>query len=435
MSRQKKQQQQPLNPKKYVMTRARSLPFYKCLINHDWEKSHMAYIIVMRKHNNGHITAGFYLVDLLALGVKDTHFVFNEPEWSLMEKVPEDIYGEVSYTLVHNIIYGAVAFAEDFNVKPHKDFSITQCLLEEDTEDIDLLDIEFGINGEPAFISSAGNIEYFEEDEEDIPDFSNYTDDDWRAYFQSSPAPDEAEITIVMEGIFETWLNQNMPVDESINHSFDDGIDITYDLLELHPFEDEKDHKEATEIFQSFEKIKRFGLSSLLQRVQKLIDKNPDNPMLYNFLCSILQLQKRNSEYRELCSQVIEKFPDYVHGKILWINILIEDDRIDEIPEFLNHCYDLGSICPSRKIFHISEAENFYATLIRYFVCKGLLRQAKIYTDRILDLMEDERYEQGYSNSFKIAQREFALEKMKHVIGYLTELDIPAHDFLRETHQ
>lgn len=439
MSKKKKPslRQQPLSPKKYVITRARTLPVYKCLLNRDWKESHMASIVVMRKHINGHITAGFYLVDLLALGVKDTHFKFNEPEWTLeeeiFESVPEDSWQEAPYELVHNIIYGAVAFAEEYDIKPHADFSITQYILEEDTDAIELINVSFGIDGKPAFMS--GNYfedDDFDDDEIDLFDFSKFTDDDWRDYLNSSPELNDEEVVLVMEGIFESWLNRSSFDEKNVNMKFDENITIAYELLESYAYKDEQDRKEATEILQSFEEPLVWKLPALEKRIHQAIDKNPDNPMLYNFLCSSLQLQKKEAEYKDICAVVIRKFPDYVHGKILWINLLIDNDRPDEVPAFLDNHYDLSSVFPARKMFHISEAESFYASLIRYFVRTGQLYQAKIYSDRMFDLMGDERYERGYSNTFQISQREFALEKMKKVVEYVANLGAPAHDFLRD---
>src|SRR5438309_465578 len=72
--------QHPLSPKKYIQTRARTLPIYKCFVNKDWRAIDIANVFVMRQHVNGHITAGVYLVDLLCLGIKDTFFFFNEEE-------------------------------------------------------------------------------------------------------------------------------------------------------------------------------------------------------------------------------------------------------------------------------------------------------------------------------------------------------------------
>ena len=150
--------QKPTSPKKYILTRARQLPLHTCYINPDWHESRMASILISRRHPTGHVTIGVYLTDLLALGVKDSFYLFNRPAETLQELVREQgdkgPLIEAPYSLVHNIIYGANAFAEDHGFKPHKAFRITQFILEEDTEDIELIDLEFGQNGKPVFIES-----------------------------------------------------------------------------------------------------------------------------------------------------------------------------------------------------------------------------------------------------------------------------------------
>lgn len=117
-----------------------------------------------------------FIVDLLARGVKDTHYQFNVPEDEFFYNIDESLFEEADYSLVHNIIYGAVTFADEHGFKPHKDFAITEYILEEDTDAIELVDIEFGIDGEPAFVAETDSDEYV------LEDFESFTDDDWRAY-------------------------------------------------------------------------------------------------------------------------------------------------------------------------------------------------------------------------------------------------------------
>lgn len=146
--------QQP-TPEQYIRTRARNLPIAACYINEGWKESGLASIIVVRKHTNQNYTFGVYLVDLFALGTKDTFFNFNESESVLsemLERMQDDKFIKTEYTLVHNIIYGANEFAEDNGHKINKGFKLTQFILEEDTEAIELIDIEFGKDGEPFFI-------------------------------------------------------------------------------------------------------------------------------------------------------------------------------------------------------------------------------------------------------------------------------------------
>ncbi len=151
----KKQNQKQLTPENYIRIKARSLPVDACYINDHWKESGMASILVSRKHSNGNYTTGIYLVDLFALGTKDTFYRFNiEP--AELDKMVDGMSSEQmmrsEYALVHNIIFGANAFAEDNGFKVHKDFAITRYILEEDTEDIELIEIEFGRNGVPFVI-------------------------------------------------------------------------------------------------------------------------------------------------------------------------------------------------------------------------------------------------------------------------------------------
>ena len=146
---------QMLSPVQYIRQKARTLPIHECWINVGWEDG-LANITVARKHTNGNLTLGLYLVDLKCLGVKDSHYFFNiSPgeynELLLHTKESMDIE-PADYTLVHNIIFAGIEFAEDFGFKPHHDFSVSQYILEEDTEDIEWMEIECGHNGQPFYV-------------------------------------------------------------------------------------------------------------------------------------------------------------------------------------------------------------------------------------------------------------------------------------------
>jgi hypothetical protein len=138
--------QQKLSPKKYIETQARKLPVYKCLVNTGWQEDRMANIIVMRQHITGNITLGFYLVDLLCLGIKDTYYIFNTTKEEAEEKFENhlDIFEEINYNLAHNIVFAGHDFAMEYDIPPHKDFALTKYILDEDNDDIGLIDIAVG---------------------------------------------------------------------------------------------------------------------------------------------------------------------------------------------------------------------------------------------------------------------------------------------------
>lgn len=147
----KPQPQHPLSPAKYIQLKGRSLPIASCHINSDWQEAGMANIIVVRKHQSGNFTIGHYLVDTFCLGVKDTIYQFSitvEELERLTDQMP--FCTAISYNEVHNIIYGALDFAqEEAGIAPHSYFELTQYLLEEDTDEIPLIEYEFGKDGKP----------------------------------------------------------------------------------------------------------------------------------------------------------------------------------------------------------------------------------------------------------------------------------------------
>ena len=150
--KQKKQQATPVfSPNKYIREKGRSLPIVACWVQEDWEKKGLTYVLVVRQHKTGNYTVGVFLVDTYCLGVKDSLFRFHmdEQEYKILLENIGNIFPlkEISYVEAHNLIYGAIAFAEEAGISPHKSFALTQYLLEEDTEDIPLLDRPFGQDG------------------------------------------------------------------------------------------------------------------------------------------------------------------------------------------------------------------------------------------------------------------------------------------------
>ncbi|MDR2913607.1 MAG: DUF1186 family protein [Tannerella sp.] len=194
---------QQLSPEKYIRTKARALPIEECLIRKGWQEFGLAEIFVTRKFKSGNLLVGIYLTDIFCLGVKDTHFKFNcSPEEydDLIDYISSSGgFETISYEEAHNIIYGAISYAEDLGIEPNKLFELTQYILEEDTEKIPLIEYEFGREGKPFLVANSsleaskyipilnkkvgeGNYEFLlndEEDDEYDDEFDDETEDDF----------------------------------------------------------------------------------------------------------------------------------------------------------------------------------------------------------------------------------------------------------------
>lgn len=155
MAKKKKtnQQQKAVKPEDYIRKNARRLPVYKCYKAVGAFDEGMLSIVVVRQHPQGSFTFAGYLLDNWCLGVKDTFWRFNVGNQELEElfslfKERQNPLEEIEYVEAHNWVYGALEFADEAGIKPCKDFGLTKYILEEDDNNVELIEYDFGRDGE-----------------------------------------------------------------------------------------------------------------------------------------------------------------------------------------------------------------------------------------------------------------------------------------------
>jgi len=141
--------------KKILM--ARTLPVGICLINPSWRKQGMATILIARQQPDGDLALGIFLVDVLCLGLKNTLCNSNISPYRCRTEVVSKTFDETPIkcppALAHRIIYGAIAYARQFGFEPHRDFHLSQHLLDPPQSDETCEDVEFGRDGKPFYIA------------------------------------------------------------------------------------------------------------------------------------------------------------------------------------------------------------------------------------------------------------------------------------------
>ena len=153
--------QQPLSPEKFIREKARGLEIGKCYVSREMTLYGEGHIVVSRLHKGGKVSAAFYLVDIYCVGVKDSFYKLRMENYefeSFIDRLRIEDIQECSYEEAHNWIYGAVAFAKEAGIQPDKSFNLTQYILEEDTDEIPLMEFEFGRNGKH-FLVARNNLE------------------------------------------------------------------------------------------------------------------------------------------------------------------------------------------------------------------------------------------------------------------------------------
>lgn len=140
---------QSMSPEKYIITKARKLPLGKTYICRTAAATGIYAILVTRAHAGGTLTVGFYLIDTYCLGVKDSTYYFSMEPDDFHERLRSSgiDYEEADYVEAHNLIYGALEYAEEAGIGPAREFKVSEYILEPDDEKIPLMDFEFGHNG------------------------------------------------------------------------------------------------------------------------------------------------------------------------------------------------------------------------------------------------------------------------------------------------
>ena len=142
---------QHLSPVEFLRRKARELPLGKCYLGKDSDENGLCTAIVTRIRPSGNVVACFYVVDTYCFGLTDSFCRVNlgPGEWSEMLKASTDKYKleETPYEFIHNLIYGAIEFAEEAELEPTNTFDVTEYMLDEDTDSIPIVPVEFGRNG------------------------------------------------------------------------------------------------------------------------------------------------------------------------------------------------------------------------------------------------------------------------------------------------
>ena len=410
-----------LSPENYIRKKARNLPLKECYISADWESEGIANVFVTRAHKNGNKTIGVYLVDLKCLGVKDTVYLFNEPQSKLDEMVHGDWGVELvqcDYHLAHNIIYGAKKFAERYGFTPHKVWSISEHILEPDDERIPFIDIEFGEDGKPYYISgpdddisfinrtlntlnrTAGQGNYYFAVHSDDEDFSEidldedeleYNEDDLdfdEEYFDEDPSAFEVIRAIALI-YFQIFPDEEPKI-------------LPHEIIEDIIIDDEKNRSDLTDedfnyIFDSIEELYQKSKASQKRGLEKLRDRYSNSPDL--LLLIYLNWYEIYAEKPVQIEHLMEqKYPDSVGFALFKSYDLTMSGNPDKAWELLGKPLKIQEAFPDRESFTSDEFIWFLIVSLSYFTAVDDIVTAISYAGILINEIE------GYEDTYALAR-------------------------------
>ncbi len=420
---------QMLSPENYIRKKARNLPIFECLVNTEWKEQGVAHIVVARSHVNGNITMCMYLVDIFCLGIKNTQYFFNIPEaeyQEMKESMEHIVLEPINYNLAHNIVFAGLEYAEEYEFKPHKDFtSITRFMLEEDTEDIELIDIECGLDGKPFYVNgpnedeaktrqilaqlerTAGpgnyDFEILDDDDElegfdEFDEFDHMTLKEQRELFRYLNSKrdnlndyEDEQLQRLTEHVISNIVDPDL-VDQYLGQYLDDfDFEVTDDTFteEMLGLDNQELDIETCELFTQIYDAAFENPEAARLLLNDFRNKTPENPASY-FLELIILRAEEATQYEAKLREYSTHFPKYALLKTLLSAELFAD--LSTIEEDAIYAFTMQSLFAGRSWIHHIEAYNYLTTLLM-----GLTRIGDI--DRIqglyeaynnLELMDDE---------------------------------------------
>lgn len=127
----------------------------------------------------------------------------------------------------------------------------------------------------------------------------------------------------------------------------------------------------------------------LLAEIESAIKEFPGLPKLFNYKTVVLTRMNRWDEVEGSIRETVERFPDYLFGKVNYCQHLLEDGRIDEVDRILGGEFRIDRHLGGRTQLHISEFCSWYCLMVRYWIAKDNLEHAARYLDILEEIAPD----------------------------------------------
>jgi hypothetical protein len=137
---------------------ARVYPLHGCWIMDGWQDTGITPVIVARMQDNDRIMFGVYMVDYYCLGIKNAYTRVDYSRNRFERELPKlcaNAPVSCSVELAHELIYGALEYAEKLGFEPHPDFYKQKA-----DQILDPVDahprtngVTFGKDGKPLYVS------------------------------------------------------------------------------------------------------------------------------------------------------------------------------------------------------------------------------------------------------------------------------------------
>ena len=340
---------------------AARFPIGDCLVPTSLFEGGIGTVVLTRLLSSGEIAVAGFLVDPYCLGVKNALYrVLSPAEYDYYR---QQIEAQTPLERIHpsclrKLVEGAVQYARDLGFPPHSDYAQAAQLF----GDIDAaacpVRYTYGKDGQPFYMS--GPYESPAQSRKIIDTLARRLGPNGFHYMTAlgGPEPTAAAPTSGQAVQMISYEVSSEPLGDTaydrLPQSVKDEADKIYYLLRQNP-------KEA--------------LSLLLP----LIERYPRVTQFYNYLHSAYQLLHDQANAQRILDEMLERFPDYLFGRLAYARDCLERGDLDKVSEIFEGKFDLKLLYPDRERFHVSEVLNFGSIMAWYFHAKGDHDRAEMY--------------------------------------------------------
>jgi hypothetical protein len=431
-------------PEKAIKERARKLPLHECLISSNWHKLKMAEIVISRKHSNGNITYGVFLVDLYCTGLRDTFYNFNVSQKSydeMLNRMNHNVkLAPCSYTLAHNIIYGGIEFADNYGFEPNKDIAVTEFILEEDDDNIPLIVIKFGYKGKPAILlikdnnseddistlrKNAGEGNYtildieqnvmHSDPENGMFEETNISLDDFLTHSNKNDFNESAFIEYV-RGAFNKKLKETEELQQKnhLNYYVNDliGSDVRKEegLVRI---ENEEIRTKYFEFYELVNEQKTRRVKKVIPEIEEYYTANKEIPEIAALLLKCYRDIKDNTKFENLIEESIKIYPSDFSTRSVALDYYLAKDDYNAVLKLFNNTFTLQEYTKDGKPVNLSEARLFHLAYYYYFLEKQNIVQAEEYLRALSVYQTDDKAIKNFLLKLTLAKMFFIDDREK----------------------
>lgn len=341
---------------------AARFPIGDCLVPTSMFEEGIGHVVLTRLLPHGEVAVAGFLVDTYCLGVKNALYrVISPAEYNyyrgqIESQTPLE---SVHPSCLRKLVEGAVQYARDLGFPPHPDYAQAAQLFGDIDSAACPVRYAYGKDGKPFYVS--GPYESAAQSRKITDTLARRLGPDGFHYMTVLGGPEPTAAA-------ERMLGQGAQL---ISYEITDGPlgDTAYDRLP----QSVKD--EIDQIYYLLQKTPKETISRLLP----LIEQYPEVPQLYNYLYSAYQLLHDRENAQRILDETLERFPDYLFGRITYARDCLERGDLHKVSEIFEGKFDLKLLYPDRKRFHISEVLSFNAIMAWYFHAKGDRHRAEMY--------------------------------------------------------